>query len=412
MPSANPDPIRLFYAVGDFFPPWRLDVHELFGRQMPAVNVELTWGIRRGQAGPCRTETYCGRPAWLPWRVALGGQAGKAVNKLLQYGCELGFTLRLLFGPRFDILQARDRRYFFAFLLLIVARLRGWRFVYWSSYPFAESVKELAAGRKGLVRGLLRLGHAAEWSYVYRFLMPLADHVFVQSEQMRRDIRAYGIAEEKMTPVPMGVPPEWLDWRQAHAEVATVPGRVVYVGTLVRVRRLATLIEAFALVRREVAQATLVVVGEGVKPEERGELEALSRSLGLAQVVSFTGFVPMEEAWRWAASAEVGVSPFYPTFELRSTSPTKLVEYLALGIPVVANDHPEQAAVMAETGAGLCVPWGAAPFAAAIAELLRDPERARAMGEKGPAWVAAQRSYDRIAREVVGRYERLLAGRV
>lgn len=400
----KPKHLRLFYAVGDFFPPWRLDVDELFSRQMRKQGLDLTWAARRAKAGACGVDDYNGRPVWLPWRVTFSGRVGKGMNKLLQYACELLFFVRLLFGPGFDIVQARDRRYSFAFLLLLVSRLRGWRFVYWSSYPFPESTGEAALSRRGAGRWLLLALHWLEWRYVYRFLMPLADHVFVQSEQMRRDIAAYGIPIEKMTPVPMGVPPELMNWREHHPDVETVAGRVVYVGTLVRVRRLGTLIESFALVQRKVPHARFVVVGDGVKPEERRELEELAQRLGIGEVIAFTGFVPMDEAWGWAASAEVCVSPFYPTFELRSTSPTKLVEYMALGKPVVVNDHPEQADVIAKTGAGVCVQWGAEHFAEAITKLLGDPVLARAMGSAGPAWVEEHRTYDKIAGMVAKRY--------
>ena len=110
--------VRLFYAVGDYFPPWRLDVDELFSRQLAAMGLELTWATRRKDAGPCRTEQYNGRPVWLPWRVGVGGSVSKALNKILQYACEIVFFFRLLLGPKFDIVQARDRRYFFAFLLI------------------------------------------------------------------------------------------------------------------------------------------------------------------------------------------------------------------------------------------------------------------------------------------------------
>ena len=400
--------VRLFYAVGDYFPPWRLDVDELFSRQLAAMGLELTWATRRKDAGPCRTEQYNGRPVWLPWRVGVGGSVGKALNKILQYACEIVFFFRLLLGPKFDIVQARDRRYFFAFLLILVARLRSWRFVYWLSYPFPESTREVALARSGLSSRLLLLVHWVEWHYVYRFLMRSADHVFVQSEQMRRDVAACGIAENKMTPVPMGVPPELLNWSKNHPDIGVIPGRVVYVGTLVKVRRLGTLIESFALVYQEIPHARFVVVGDGIKPEERRELEELAGRLGIGEVVNFTGFVPMHEAWSWAASAEVCVSPFYPTFELRSTSPTKLVEYLALGKPVVVNDHPEQADVIASIGAGICVRWGAENFAKAIVKLLGEPALTSAMGSVGPSWVAEYRTYDRIAEIVFKRYLSIL----
>src|SRR5690606_15077241 len=88
---------------------------------------------------------------------------------------------------------------------------------------------------------------------LYRILLPGADHVFVQSEQMRRDIAASDVAPTKMTAVPMGVklaesPP---DDSGARRRIPKDEPCIVYLGTLVRVRRLDFLVRVLAIVRRE-----------------------------------------------------------------------------------------------------------------------------------------------------------------
>lgn len=400
--------MRLFFAVPDFYPPWRLDVDELFARQMPTLGVEVTWSMRRNKPGPCTQADYQGQTAYLPLRLSVAGLLGTVVNKFSQYLCEFALFLRLFFGRRYDIIQVRDGRYLFALLGWIAACVRGAKFVYWSSYPFPEHMIEEAAGKSGAVRWLHLLRGRAYGFYVYRFIMRVADHVFVQSNQMLQDVAGYGVPPAKMTPVPMGVPPRLLGWTGSELSQGIQAGKVVYVGTLARVRRMGVIIKAFSLVRQRNPSAHLVMVGDGVTPDERIELELLAQRLGLTAAVTFTGFVPMEDAWNHAASAEVCLSPICPTPVLNAGSPTKLVEYMALGRPIVANDHPEQAAILAECGAGLCVPWGAASFADAILELLEHPEKARAMGALGPGWVAANRTYDKLAAQVHASYLDLL----
>jgi glycosyltransferase involved in cell wall biosynthesis len=104
------------------------------------------------------------------------------------------------------------------------------------------------------------------------------------------------------------------------------------------------------------------------------------------------------------------VSPYVPVPILRSTSPTKLIEYMALGKPVVANDHPEQADVLTQSGAGLVCGWSEAEFAGAIVELLRDPARRARMGEAGRRYVAEHRTHWAMVDLVAGRYrQRLMA---
>jgi len=71
---------------------------------------------------------------------------------------------------------------------------------------------------------------------------------------------------------------------------------------------------------------------------------------------------------------------------------------MALGMPVVANDHPEQRAILRESRAGVCVPWAARHFARAVRWLAsRGSEERAAMGARGRAWVENNRTYARIA---------------
>ncbi len=150
------------------------------------------------------------------------------------------------------------------------------------------------------------------------------------------------------------------------------------------------------------------MVGDGDFPHERAALQRQVAELDLADAVTFTGQVPIEEAWALSSSAAVCVSPFYPSKILASTSPTKLVEYMAMGRPVVCNDHPEQSAIIRDSGAGLCVAWDPAAFAEALAWMLEHPAQAEQMGAKGPAWVAAARTYPIIAETVRLTYQQLL----
>ena len=56
---------------------------------------------------------------------------------------------------------------------------------------------------------------------------------------------------------------------------------------------------------------------------------------------------------------------------------------MAMGKPVVVNDHPEQSLIIAESGAGCCVAYDEAEFAEAVVYLLQNRELAVEMGKKG-----------------------------
>jgi glycosyltransferase involved in cell wall biosynthesis len=181
---------------------------------------------------------------------------------------------------------------------------------------------------------------------------------------------------------------------------------VLYLGTLDKVRRLDFLVRVFALVLAAVPAARLYVVGRGEHPEDEAFLLSEVARLGLQASVVLVGQLPQSRALEYVREADVCVSPFYPTPVLRSASPTKLIEYMAMGKAVVANDHPEQRRVIEASGAGYCVPYEEKAFAAAVVALLQDPEAAMAMGQRGRRYAVEHRAYTVIADRVE---ERLLA---
>jgi glycosyltransferase involved in cell wall biosynthesis len=233
---------------------------------------------------------------------------------------------------------------------------------------------------------------------LYNILLPAADHVFVQSEEMKRAVSRHGVPLSKMTPVPMGI--------KASAFTAPPPAErvipagtrsFVYLGAVTNVRRLDLMIRVLAEVRKEMPDVMLYIVGGGDDPAYPQTLIDEAGRLGVRSGLVMVGQLPQMQALRYVQDADVCVSPIYPSPILDVASPTKLIEYMALGKPVVANDHPEQRLVIDESGAGYWVPWDDKAFAEAILKLLRAPEQAREMGERGRRYALQHRTYRSIA---------------
>ena len=84
---------------------------------------------------------------------------------------------------------------------------------------------------------------------------------------------------------------------------------------------------------------------------------------------------------------------------------------MALGIPVVCNDQPDQAEVIGQSGAGFCVELSGKGFADAILACMNDPDASRRMGEAGQAYVKAHRSYRALASDVADQLTQVAASR-
>ena len=299
----------------------------------------------------------------------------------------------------YDLIEVKDK-FLSGIFAAIAVKLYGIRFVYWLSYPLAEDYLYRAADGVAKYPVLYRIRGGVSKFLLYRLLMPIADHVFVQSEQMRLDVAAEGVPLSKTTAVPMGISVERFRSVRSGLPRTRIPeGELcfLYLGTLAKVRRLDFMIRVLARVLQELPAAKLYIVGRGDHPEDEQLLTDEAQRLGVMNSVVFVGQLPQSDALQYVQDADVCISPFFPTPVLNSASPTKLVEYMAMGKAVVANDHPEQRLVLQESRAGLCVPWDEGAFAAAIVTLLKSPETAREMGVRGRDYAIQHRSYARIA---------------
>jgi glycosyltransferase involved in cell wall biosynthesis len=182
---------------------------------------------------------------------------------------------------------------------------------------------------------------------------------------------------------------------------------IIYVGTLAKARCLNLLLNAFSEVTQERGKVKLLMVGDG---SDKEGLQRLAAGLGIEHDVIFTGQVPQSEVPGFIAASDIGVSPVAPLSIYKMSSPIKMLEYMGMAKPVVANEEIlDQKEVLEQSGGGILVPFTPEGFANAVIELLDNPAKAAEMGQKGREWVVKNRSFEILARQVEARYLKLLA---
>jgi glycosyltransferase involved in cell wall biosynthesis len=232
---------------------------------------------------------------------------------------------------------------------------------------------------------------------------------------MQMDMARNGIPMAQMTPVPMAVDTEIVRPEDIlPIEDARLVGKrvVVYLGTLDPLRQIEILLQMLVRAREAIPDILLVLAGDTNDAAHRDWLKQEAVRLGVSDLVVWTGWLESKIAWRYAKAAEVGLSPIPRGYLLDMGSPTKAVEYMALGLPVLVNDNPDQAQVVAESGAGLCVELDARTFAESLIRLLSDGELLQRMGEDGRRYIARTRSYDGLAETIAEKYRVLRSGRL
>lgn len=124
----------------------------------------------------------------------------------------------------------------------------------------------------------------------------------------------------------------------------------------------------------------VVFLGYG---SQAAELRALAAASPVADRVHVLPAVTPDELIDWVRGADVAVMPIQDsTLNHRLSTPNKLFEALAAGVPIVASDLPEMRRIVMDDAAGplgvLCDPTDPASIAAAVADLLERPPAERA----------------------------------
>ncbi len=262
------------------------------------------------------------------------------------------------------------------------------------AYPHAVSAylaKEMSGGGLRTVTTLhgteaLLVAQDASFARATRFGLERSDAVTAVSRFLREKTR------EWLDPaLPIEVVPDFVDTRRFVPRGARGP-TIVHVSNFRAVKRTADAVRVLHLVRRRV-EATLVLIGSG--PEE-GEVRELAGRLGVLPHVRFVGEVADVARHLARASALLSTSEF-EGFGM------SVLEAMACGVPVVSTDSGGVREVVSEACARLAPVGDVEALAAAAADLLADPARARAMGRAGRR--RARESFD--LEVVVPRYEAL-----
>ena len=337
-----------------------------------------------------------------PLRAAAGGPLGY----LREYSVALWHTTRLALQvrrrERVDVVHSCNPPDLFFIVAVILRLLDGTRSVFDQHDLVPELfLSRFSSGAKVLLYWLTL--------FLERLTFICADAVISTNESYRR----VAIDRGKVPPERVSVvrsAPDLSRFVQRDADPTLRRGKrflAAYLGVMGPQDGVDYALRAIAHLRNEIGRVDthFIFMGAG---DAFDDMVALSEQLGISDIVEFTGRVPDDYVQRCLSSADVCLSPD-PRNPLNDVSTmNKVVEYMAMVKPLVSFDLVE-ARVSAGEAAVYVTANDEAAFAAALDDLLDDPDRRAEMGRIGRKRVEDELSWDTSRQNLLRFYEGVFA---
>jgi glycosyltransferase involved in cell wall biosynthesis len=338
------------------------------------------------------------------FRHPLPLEARGALGYLLEYSTalfwELWLAIKVYRQRGFDVIQACNPPDLIFLVAAVFKLLFGTRFIF-DHHDINPELYEAKFGHRNFL-----------WKIVVffeRLSFWLAD-VSIATNQSYRAIATErgGMAPENVFVVRSGpdlgrirnLPPDQA-WKNGRAHL------VAYVGVIGHQEGLDLLLEAAMRIRdvRNRHDIQFVVVGDG---PEANAVQALAREMRLEDFITFTGRVDDATLFSVLSTADVCVNPDRPNAMNDKSTMNKIMEYMALGKPIVQFDLAEGRYSAQDASLYAC---DVADFGDKIVALLDDPELCAAMGAFGRKRVAEELAWPHEIPKLLAAYEMALRDR-
>jgi glycosyltransferase involved in cell wall biosynthesis len=223
---------------------------------------------------------------------------------------------------------------------------------------------EVFASRRGRAPAPIRVAE--------RLALGFADRVVTVHDDYRDRIADRGVDRRGISVV-LNTP----DDRRFPLREPTIPRlapTLIYHGTFVARYGLSVAVHAVAALRDRVPGLKLALLGDG---DLRPDIARLVVELGLAGCVEMSaGVVPIDDVPARIAAADIGIVPFLDDEFTRAILPTKLLEYVRMGIPVVVSRNPVIERYFTDDDVFFVEPGRVDDIVTAVEQIVADPEDA------------------------------------
>lgn len=306
---------------------------------------------------------------------------------------------KLLNTFKFDYVISRNDLSI-CFMSLILAKMKGIPFVYFKTFPMTEFFFLRYRKTNNILLKVISYNrykiHEIFEKIVLKHSEIICPRTIAYKEYLFQNKK---IDNRKMYPIPMGFDSNYngyinIDEKNSILNKLKIPKKqiVLYFGTVEKEREINFIIDILLNVNKVNNQIQFVIIGGNIS--DKPLILEYAKRKNIQEHLTLINNIQREMLFSYIQVADLTISPIPPIPVYLISSPTKVVESLGLGIPVIVNNEiSDQNDLVLNSGGGLSVPYDEKAFSNAIIKVINDEELLKSMGEKGKTYIYKERTY-------------------
>jgi glycosyltransferase involved in cell wall biosynthesis len=301
----------------------------------------------------------------IPIRHAGGNKVGYALEYLFSF---IWYSLRLsilCFRNRYTIVHVHNMPDFLIFAA-VIPKIKGTPLVLDIHDPMPEVfISKYGEQSNKLMQNLIK------WQE--KISCWLADEVITVNSTCKTNLINRGIPPEKITVV-HNFPNSDIFDRERYLNECGAPRKyftLIYPGTLAPRYGLETVVRALVQLKEKIPEIRLLIFCQSTPYKD--ELQRLANQLGVSSCIEFKRLVPHEEMPHELIKADIGIYPAVNDIHMSLATPTKVLEFSAMGIPIVSSRLKMVEELFGDSAIMFFESGNVSQFAERVMELYQNP---------------------------------------
>lgn len=277
----------------------------------------------------------------------------------------------------------------------LILRAIGKKVIFDVHENIAENIKEKKYLR--FCNQLALIYRGFEWAAAKYFYLIVAENSYLKTyEHLTKRVR-----------VVLNTP-DITFFEKFHVEDRRACNKLYYIGAVSQDRGSVMMIEVMDLLQKNHPDLVYDCVGPALGAQH-GLIVNNPGYSAVKDSYRIHGRMPLADGYDISREAAIGIAILYPTKNYFESYPTKIFEYMAIGLPVVTSNFPLYREVIEANECGICVdPGNPQEIAEQISKLLNDPERRQRYAENGRRVVKSKYSWEAQRKELEAAYKEVL----